>query len=91
MLRKEKIFTYASALTKIEEEAIRWNRRLNSDVLILPGIGEFSLNAENKLRFLPHGKVNFDANALGLTAFQNPHQSANQSCFGCANASKQFL
>lgn len=61
---------YASALTKIEEEAIRWNKRLNSDVLILPGIGEFSLNAENKLRFLPHGKVNFDANALGLTAFQ---------------------
>lgn len=39
-------------------------------MLILPGIGEFSFNAENKLRFLPHGKVNFDANALGLKTFQ---------------------
>lgn len=67
---KRESSTYADALLKLEEEALRWNKRLNSDVLILPGIGEFSLNAENKLRFLPHGKVNFDANALGLTAFQ---------------------
>lgn len=67
--RRENI-TYAEALIKVEEEAIHWNKRLSNDVLILPGIGEFSLNAENKLRFLPHGRVNFDANALGLKAFQ---------------------
>ncbi len=69
-IAKRAQITYAEALQKIEQECARWNKRLKNDVLILPGIGEFSLNAENKLRFLPHGKVNFDANALGLTGFQ---------------------
>ena len=69
-IAKRENITYANALIKIEEECARWNKRLQNDALILPGIGEFSLNAENKLRFLPHGKVNFDANALGLKAFQ---------------------
>lgn len=67
--KREKI-SYAKALTELEQECIQWNKRLNNDALILPGIGEFSLNAENKLRFLPHGKINFDPTAVGLTAFQ---------------------
>ena len=69
-IAKRENISYAKALVKIEDECARWNKRLKNDALILPGIGEFSLNAENKLRFLPHGKVNFDANALGLKAFQ---------------------
>ena len=67
--RRENI-AYNDALIEIEKECVRWNKRLDQDSLILPGIGEFSLNAENKLRFLPHGKINFDATALGLKAFQ---------------------
>lgn len=67
--RREKI-AYNEALVKIEQECTRWNKRLDKDSLILPGIGEFSLNAENKLRFLPHGKINFDASAAGLNPFQ---------------------
>ena len=67
--RRENI-AYNEALVKIEKECTRWNKRLDKDSLILPGIGEFSLNAENKLRFLPHGKINFDASAVGLKAFQ---------------------
>lgn len=67
--RRENI-AYNEALSKIEKECARWNKRLNNDSLILPGIGEFSLNAENKLRFLPHGKINFDPKAVGLSAFQ---------------------
>lgn len=69
-IAKRENISYAKALVKIEEDCARWNKRLKNDVLILPGIGEFSFNAENKLRFLPHGKVNFDANALGLKTFQ---------------------
>lgn len=67
--RRESL-AYNEALAEIKKECVRWNRRLDKDSLILPGIGEFSLNAENKLRFLPHGKINFDASALGLKAFQ---------------------
>ena len=67
--RRENI-PYNEALVEIEKECTRWNKRLDSDSLILPGIGEFSLNAENKLRFIPHRKINFDPNAIGLNAFQ---------------------
>lgn len=69
--RRESI-PYNEALLEIEKECTRWNKRLDSDSLILPGVGEFSLNAENKLRFIPHGKINFDPNATGLNAFQKP-------------------
>ena len=67
---KRENIAYNEALVKIEKECTQWNKRLDKDSLILPGIGEFSLNAENKLRFLPHGKINFDASAVGLKAFQ---------------------
>ena len=61
---------YSDALSMIENELQVWNKRLERETMILPGIGEFSFNAENKLRLLPHGKINFDPNALGLAAFQ---------------------
>ena len=68
--------SYPDALVMIEKELQHWNRRLDRETMILPGIGEFSFNAENKLRFLPHGKINFDANAIGLTAFQRTPEKA---------------
>ena len=68
--------SYPDALAMIEKELQHWNKRLDRETMILPGIGEFSFNAENKLRFLPHGKINFDANALGLSAFQRTPEKA---------------
>lgn len=62
--------SYPDALAAITEEINRWNKRLASNLIVLPGIGEFSLTAENRLRFLPFGKINFDPQATGLQDFQ---------------------
>lgn len=66
--KKEKL-SYADALAEIENEMRRWQKQLLTQAVVLPGIGEFSTNAEDKLRFIPYGKLNFDANALGLKEF----------------------
>ena len=73
---KREGISYPDALSMIENELDRWNKRLDRETMILPGIGEFSFNAENKLRFLPHGKINFDPNALGLASFQRTPEKA---------------
>ena len=75
-IAKREGVSYPDALAMIEKELQHWNKRLDRETMILPGIGEFSFNAENKLRFLPHGKINFDANALGLSAFQRTPEKA---------------
>lgn len=61
--------SYPDALAALEKEIDAWNRRLKNDLLIVPGIGEFSLTAEDKLRFLPYEKFNFDLSATGLSTF----------------------
>lgn len=68
-LAKKQKLSYADALAFIEREMIRWLKQLQTQAVVLPGIGEFSTNAENKLRFIPYGKINFDANAIGLKSF----------------------
>lgn len=62
--------SYPDALEAITKEISRWNNRLSADLMVLPGIGEFSKTSENKLRFLPYGEINFDAQATGLHDFQ---------------------
>jgi len=61
---------YNAALAMLEKELVSWKKQLVLHMIVLPGIGEFSLTAENNLRFLPYGKINFDADALGLHAFK---------------------
>lgn len=61
--------SYPDALAAIEQEISVWKRRLNDHLVVVPGIGEFSLTGENKLRFLPYDKHNFDRSATGLTSF----------------------
>lgn len=61
---------YVDALSQIEKEIVQWNKRIQTQAIVLPGIGELTLNAENNLRFQPHGKLNFDLNALGLKKFK---------------------
>lgn len=66
---KKENLAYTDALAGIENEMRRWRNQLQTQAVVLPGIGEFSTNAENKLRFIPYGKLNFDPNALGLKGF----------------------
>lgn len=66
--RQEKI-SYAEALTAIEQQVERWQKQSLAHAVVLPGIGELTTNAEDKLRFIPYGKLNFDPNALGLQSF----------------------
>lgn len=61
---------YEKALALVERELETWRKQLETQLVILPGIGELSLNVENKVRFLPHGKINFDPNATGLKSFK---------------------
>ena len=61
--------SYADALLAIEQQVERWQKQLLSHAVVLPGIGELTTNAEDKLRFIPYGKINFDPNATGLQAF----------------------
>ena len=61
--------SYPDALEAITKEISRWNNRLTAGLIILPGIGEFSKTAENRLRFIPYGEINFDAQATGLQDF----------------------
>ncbi len=61
---------YTDALALLENEIRSWKKQLTHQMVVLPGVGEFSLTAENNLRFLPFGKINFDLNAFGLHRFK---------------------
>ena len=67
--RKEKI-SYEYALRLIEKEVSSWKKRLQTQTLRFPGVGEIRLNAEKKIQFTPWGKINFDLKSFGLNAFE---------------------
>jgi len=70
--QKEAI-SYESALRKIDKEVNLWKKRLQTQVLRFPGVGEMQLTLDKKLVFSPLGKINFDVHSFGLRAFQrNP-------------------
>ena len=65
--------SYENALRKIEKEVSLWKKRLQTQVLRFPGVGEMQLTPDKKMVFSPLGKINFDIHSFGLTAFQrNP-------------------
>lgn len=65
--------SYEQALRLIEKEVSSWKRRLQTQTLRFPGVGEIRLNKTRKIEFIPWGKVNFDLNSFGLSSFQrNP-------------------
>jgi hypothetical protein len=66
---KESI-SYEQALRLIEKEVSSWKRRLQTQTLRFPGVGELRLNAARKIEFIPWGNVNFDLKAFGLTEFR---------------------
>ena len=67
--RKEKI-SYEYALRLIEKEVSSWKKRLQTQTLRFPGVGEIRLNAEKKIQFTPWRKINFDLKSFGLNAFE---------------------
>lgn len=67
--RKEKI-TYENALRIIEKEVSSWKKKLQTQTLRFPGVGEIRLNPERKIQFTPWGKINFDLNSFGLHTFE---------------------
>ena len=65
--------SYEKALRLIEKEVSSWKRRLQTQTLRFPGVGEIRLNEVRRIEFVPWGKVNFDLNSFGLSSFQrNP-------------------
>ncbi len=62
--------TYENALRSIEKEVSTWKKRLQTQTLRFPGIGELRLNTERKIHFTPWGKVNFELHAFGLIPFK---------------------
>ncbi|MDO7569484.1 MAG: SPOR domain-containing protein, partial [Flavobacteriaceae bacterium] len=62
--------TYENALRLIEKEVSSWKKRLKTQTLRFPGVGEILLNFHKKITFIPWGKVNFDTSSFGLTHFK---------------------
>ena len=62
--------TYENALRLIEKEVSSWKKRLKTQTLRFPGVGEILLNFDKKITFIPRGKVNFDTSSFGLTHFK---------------------
>lgn len=79
--QKEKI-SYESALRNIEKEVNSWKKRIQTQTLRFPGIGEILLNAEKKIQFTPSGKINFDLKSFGLYIYERRllmNNSVNES------------
>ena len=67
--QKENI-SYESALRIIEKEVSNWRKRLKTETLRFPGVGEINLNLEKKIQFTPLGKINYELKSFGLHAYQ---------------------
>ena len=68
LAQKEDI-SFEQALRLIEKEVSSWKRKLQTQKLIFPEIGEIRLNPSKKMEFTPYGIVNFDTKAYGLEMF----------------------
>ena len=63
----EKI-TFNEANEKVAKVVSKWKNLLQTQALMIDGIGTITTNAENQLNFEPSGEVNFDLNSFGLAA-----------------------
>lgn len=88
--QKEAI-SYEQALRLIEKEVSSWKRRLQTQTLRFPGVGEIRLNAARKIEFIPWGKVNFDLKTYGLTEFKRDPLMTNTTPNLMENSNKEDL
>ena len=68
-LAQKEAISYEQAIRRIEKDVSSWKRRLQTQTIRFPGIGEIRLNSARKIDFIPWGKVNFDLKAFGLKSF----------------------
>jgi len=88
--QKEAI-SYEQALRLIEKEVSSWKRRLQTQTLRFPGVGEIRLNTDRKIEFIPWGKVNFDLKAYGLKPFKREPFTTNTISNLMENSNKEDL
>jgi len=70
--QNEKI-SYESAVLSIENEITKWKSELQSaNKISFKSIGEFNLNAEKNIVFIPYEQVNYLASSFGLTSLIAP-------------------
>ena len=62
--------SYENAIRIIEKDVSIWKKRLQTQTLRFPGVGEIKLNEESKFEFSPLGKVNFELKSYGLHFFE---------------------
>ena len=83
--------SYEQALRLIEKEVSSWKRRLQTQTLRFPGVGEIRLNKELRIEFVPWGKVNFDLNSFGLSSFQRSPLNKTTTLNIMENSNKEDL
>ena len=65
--------SYSKAVDAIQSKVETWRNILEvSDRFSVKNIGEFSLNAEKKLVFIPFGQINYLTTSFGLNSFVSP-------------------
>ena len=69
-------FSYEYSLRLVEKEVSSWKKRLKTQTIRFPGVGEIQLNKEKKIEFIPWGQVNFDLKSFGLHFFERENISA---------------
>lgn len=72
--RKEN-FSYEYSLRLVEKEVSSWKKRLQTQTISFPGVGEIRLNKEKKIEFIPLGQINFDLKSFGLHFFERKNIS----------------
>lgn len=88
--QKEAI-SYEQALRLIEKEVSSLKRRLQTQTLRFPGVGEVRLNTARKVEFIPWGKVNYNLEAFGLNAFNRNPLMTNKKNSLMENSNKDDL
>ncbi|MFQ3340421.1 MAG: hypothetical protein ACI9TK_000072 [Flavobacteriaceae bacterium] len=66
---KKESVSYEHALRLIEKEVSNWKKRLKTQTLRFPGVGEIQLNLDRKIIFNPWVRVNFEIKSFGLSSF----------------------
>ena len=66
-------FSYEYSLRLVEKEVSTWKKRLKTQTIRFPGVGEIQLNKEKKIEFIPWGQVNFDLKSFGLHFFERAY------------------
>jgi hypothetical protein len=88
---QKEALSYEQALRIIEKEVSSWKRRLQTQTLRFPGVGEIRLNQSRKMEYMPWGKVNFDLNSYGLSSFHRTPLTIQTTQKIMVNSNKEDL